>query len=251
MDLIIGFFRDWYEMTCRLFAREVRVKTYQFESVAVFLGSSRGWHEGTQNQNPVYEESAKDLGRLLAEKELRLVYGGGNAGLMGVLSESVLHHGGRILGVLSSAFIQHDEYLQQTHENATEVITRNIESRKWKMIRESEAFIVFPGGIGTFDELFEAAVEQYQRPYKGKMTISKPIIILNIDGYYDEMLKMIEKSIYYGFSKPVAQRLFWVADTPADAIRILEELRGKPRMELNEIGNVDGNIIFKAKTESA
>ncbi len=215
-------------------------KRYNFKSVAVFIGSSKGTYPGTQKQDPIYEEDAKLLGASIAKAGWRLVYGGGNAALMGILSQAVLENGGSILGVLSEAFVQADSnYIQRTHPNAQEVIVKKIEDRKWKMITSVDAFLVGPGGLGTLDELADAGVEQYQRPYKGKPTVSKPIVVLNTKGIYDHTRAQFAEMVDRGFASPIIHKLYRFVDTVEEGLKYLENLQGQPRLGLEEIGNVE------------
>lgn len=221
-------------------------KRYDFQSAAVFMGSSKGFYPGTQTQDPIYEQEAIKLGTMLAQRRLRMVYGGGDAGLMGTISAAALKAGGKLLGVLSSAFVQADDnYIQKTHDNAEEIVVEGIEVRKWKMITEADAFFVFPGGLGSLDELTDAGVEQYQRPYKGKMTVSKPIIILNINGIYDPLKEQLETMIDRGFAKPIVSKLYRFVDSVEEGMAYLENLQGQPRLSLEEIGNVERETSFK------
>lgn len=222
-------------------------KVYDFKSVGVFMGSSKGVFPGTTTQNPIYEREAIRLGELIAQHNLRMVYGGGNAGLMGTISETVLNEGGKIHGTLSRCFVQTDSYIQQTHPNAVEDVVEGIETRKWLMIREADAFFGFPGGIGTYDELLEAAVEQYMRAYKGKPTISKPIILLNIEGRYEAFRRLIDDAIEHGFARDTVRNLYHYAESADHAMEILQSLQGQPRMALDEIGNFEATTTFVAK----
>jgi hypothetical protein len=221
-------------------------KRYNFKSIAVFMGSSKGCYPGTKQQDPIYEQEAEKLGLLIGSHRYRMVYGGGNAGLMGVVSEAALNAGGKLLGVLTDAFVQaDDDYIQKTHPHAEEVIVQGIEVRKWKMITEADAFFVFPGGLGSLDELTDAGVEQYQRPYKGKRTVSKPIIVINIDGIYDHTKAQLDVMVERGFAKPIVKELYHFVDSVDEGFRLLQSLQGQPRLGLEEIGNVERRTAFK------
>ncbi len=229
---------------------EALSKVYDFKSVAVFMGSSKGHYSGTKEQDPIYEEQAKKLGAYIAQNGFKMIYGGGDAGLMGVVSEAALQNGGALLGVLSQVFVQADDnYIQNTHPNAEEIIVEGIEVRKWKMITSADAFFVFPGGLGSLDELVEAGIEQYQRPYRGKMTVSKPIIVLNIDGFYDHTKLQLDVMVDRGFAKPIVKQLYHFADDIDSGMEYLLNLQGQPRFTMDEIGNVCGSTQFALKCD--
>lgn len=213
-------------------------KRYHFKSVGVFMGSSIG-------DDPIYLQEAERLAELIGRDRMRMVYGGGSAGLMGKVSEAVLKFGGSLLGVLTHAFVEKNQgYIQRTHKNAKEVIVDGIEVRKWRMITESDAFFVLPGGLGTLDELLEAGVEQYQRPYQGKMTVSKPIIVLNINGIYDPMKEQLDQMVEHGFAKPIVKDLYHFVNSADEAYEYLKSLQGQKRLGLSKLANVNGDTEF-------
>lgn len=228
-------------------------KRYDFKTISVFIGSSKGFYPGTEQQDPIYEEQARTLGTALAHQGYSMVYGGGSAGLMGVVSETYLTEGGSSLtGVVMPVFAEESDYLQKTHPKAKEVVVDGIETRKWEMLTNSDAFFVFPGGMGSLDELTEAAVEQYQRPYRGKNNVSKPIIVLNIEGFYDDTRRQMETMISRGFLKQsIYNVIHFVPDVTA-GLELLAKLNGQPRLSFEKIGNVCGSADFaQPKTPDA
>ncbi|TDM14626.1 TIGR00730 family Rossman fold protein [Macrococcus bovicus] len=152
------------------------------KSVAVFCGSRLG--------ATIYTEQAKKLGAYLAAHNIRLVYGGGNVGLMGVIADSVLAHGGEVIGVIPG-FLRDKEV---AHTGLTELhIVDNMHERKKMMADYSDGFIMMPGGAGTLEEFFEiftwAQLELHH----------KPIGIYNIDGYYNTLYQMLLEMHDRGF----------------------------------------------------
>lgn len=154
-----------------------------WKRVCVFAGSNVG-------KNGEFTQAAKTLGRLLAEQGLTLVYGGGSTGLMGVIADSVLENGGEVIGVIPE-FLATRELL---HTRLTEtIITADMHSRKARMATLSDAFIAMPGGLGTFEEFFEALTWAQLGVHR------KPIGLLNVGGFYDPVLELIDHSISSGF----------------------------------------------------
>ena len=165
-------------------------------SVAVFCGSRRGTH-------PAFVESAEELGRELAAAGIRLVYGGGQIGLMGVLADAVLAGGGRVLGVIPD-FLRR---LEVAHAGVTEmVVTDSMHVRKQRMCDEADAFVTLPGGLGTYDETIEIITWRQLRLHH------KPILICDIAGSARPLVAAIEAAIEMGFAAPSARELYEVLD---------------------------------------
>lgn len=149
------------------------------KTIAVYCGSSAG------NSNKIIEE-AQRVGRFLAENDLELVYGAGKIGIMGEIAEAALQRNGRIIGVIPD-FLKHKEIV---HLGLSELYTTStMHERKMKMYELSDAFIVLPGGFGTMDEFFEILTWAQLGLHQ------KPIGLLNIDGYYDDLLAMFLKMV--------------------------------------------------------
>lgn len=155
-------------------------------SICVFCGSSPGNH-------PEYLQVARQAGRLIAERGLTLVYGGGRAGLMGALADSALAAGGRVVGVIPQMLLDREV----GHSGLTEQhVVRTLSERKLLMGDLSDAFLTLPGGIGTMDELFEAwswTQLDLQR---------KPCGLLNHRGYYDHLIQFLDHVVAEGFQRP-------------------------------------------------
>lgn len=160
-------------------------------SVAVFCGSSFG-------NNELFKQQAYHLGKILASKGIELVYGGAKVGLMGSVANGVLDNGGKAIGVLPY-FLQSKEI---AHEALTELILVNtMHERKLKIHELADGIIALPGGYGTLDELFEVLTWAQLGLHK------KPIGILNIDDFYDDLLIMINKMVSKEFLKKVNQEM--------------------------------------------
>jgi uncharacterized protein (TIGR00730 family) len=178
-------------------------------SLAVFCGSRVG-------VNPAYAEAGRLLGHGLARAGIRLVFGGGRIGIMGVVADAVLEAGGTVLGVIP-------EFLTQTevaHAGATEmVVTDSMHTRKLRLYEESDAFLVMPGGLGTFDEAFEIITWRQLRLH------DKPILLCDVAGWAAPLVATIDHAIEQGFADPTCRRLFEVIDgVPA----VLDRLRSLP-----------------------
>jgi uncharacterized protein (TIGR00730 family) len=154
--------------------------------------------------NPGFLPLAKELGRELAERNIRLIYGGGRVGLMGACADGAIAHGGQVIGVIP----QHLQDREIGHNGLTELkVVDNMHTRKRMMFDLSDAFCVLPGGLGTLEELFEVVTWRQLGMH------DKPIIILNLDGYWDSLLGMIDGIIDAGFAQPAARQFFSVVNS--------------------------------------
>jgi len=185
------------------------------KSVCVYCGSSPG-------NRPEYAEGARLLGRALAERGLALVYGGGKVGLMGTVADAVLEHGGTVVGIIPEALMQKEV----GHRGLTELhVVRNMHERKQMMADRADAFIAMPGGVGTFEELFETFT-WLQLGYH-----DKPVGLLNVGGFYDGMLGFLGHAVQEGFLKQVHADLLHVADLPGT---LLDQLAAAPRVRVDK-----------------
>lgn len=144
-------------------------------SICVYCGSGPG-------TNPAFIEAARRFGRILAENGIRLVYGGGSGGLMGALAGSVLDHGGTVTGVIPDFLTEREHMLMRAQEL---IVTRDLHERKRIMFERADAFVALPGGVGTLEEL----VEQVTWAQLGRHR--KPIMIANIEGFWDPLRALI------------------------------------------------------------
>lgn len=173
--------------------------------ICVFCGSSVG-------SRPVYVEAARELGRTLAERGLGIVFGGGKVGLMGVLADAALAAGGEAIGVIPEALVAREI----AHNGLTELrVVRSMHERKTLMADLASAFIALPGGFGTFEEFFEAVTWTQLGIH------SKPCGLLNADGYYDPLLRLLDRAVSDGFIREANRSL--VLDAP-DVSTLLEKL---------------------------
>jgi uncharacterized protein (TIGR00730 family) len=158
---------------------------------------------------PVYYEAGRALGRAIALQKWKLIYGGNCVGLMGELANSVRAGGGQVIGITPQLFID-----KGIGDNNCEefLVAKSMRHRKELMETRGDAFITMPGGLGTFEEIFEIIVGK-QLGYH-----SKPIVLLDINHYFDPLLEMIEHGIEQKFIKPRARELFFVAKTVNEAI---------------------------------
>jgi uncharacterized protein (TIGR00730 family) len=174
-------------------------------SIAVFCGSSFGVASA-------YREAAREVGRLLGQRAIRLVYGGGHVGLMGVVADACLNAGGRVIGVIPQALADKEV----AHRGLTELrVVGSMHERKAVMAELSDAFLALPGGYGTWDELFEALTWSH-------LGIQNKVCgLLNVNGYYDSLIAMMDRAVAEGFIRD-PHRKWLLSDT--DASRLLDRL---------------------------
>ena len=174
-------------------------------SVAVYCASSTKIKE-------VYYEAARQLGRGLGRRGITLINGAGNMGLMQASSDACLETGGRVVGVIPTFMIEQGWH----HTGLTELIeTPDMASRKQRINDMSDAAIVLPGGCGTLDELFEIVTLKQLGIYL------KPIVVLNVAGYYDDLLRHLQRTIEENFMRPEHAGIWRVATTAEEAIEMV------------------------------
>lgn len=162
--------------------------------------------------NPIFLESAREVGRLLAEQGFQLLYGGGSVGLMGASALSAREHGGYVIGIIPEILTGRE----MINESADEVVvTKDLFERKDIMIKRSDAFVVLAGGFGTLDELLEVMTLKQLNIHQ------KPIYILNTLNYYDPILEYFNTIHKEGFS-PDGSQYFEVFDHPQDMVAALQ-----------------------------
>ncbi|PBJ14284.1 TIGR00730 family Rossman fold protein [Flavobacterium sp. ACN6] len=170
--------------------------------ITVFCASSFGTEK-------IYEEQAIALGRTLAEQNIELVYGGANVGLMGAVADGTLNAGGKVIGVLPN-FLRSKEI---AHQGLTELIlVESMHERKTKMNDLCDGVIALPGGFGTLEELFEMLTWAQLGLHK------KPIAVLNINGFYDSLLELLQTMTEKGVLKEVNQKMLLVSDNIEDLL---------------------------------
>jgi uncharacterized protein (TIGR00730 family) len=176
------------------------------KNITVFCGSSFG-------SDPIFEEQATLLGQTLAKQNIQLVYGGSNTGLMKAVADGALNEGGKVTGVLPH-FLQSKEI---AHKNLTELIlVETMHKRKTKMNELCDGVIVLPGGYGTLEEFFEMITWAQLGLHK------KPIGILNINGFYDDLIRLVQTMVDKGFLKQINRDMLLISDNIDE---LLEKMR--------------------------
>ena len=185
----------------------------KIDSLCVYCGSS--------NRAPVaHLEAARRLGRLLAEAGVELVFGGGHVGLMGVIADAALAAGGRVTGIIPDHLVK----AEVGHAKVSElVVVDSMHARKEMMFRRADAFAVLPGGFGTLDELFEILTWRQLRLH------DKPIVLVNLDGYWDPLLALIDRLVEAHYSLPEFARFVAVVPRVEDVLPALRAMR-PPRL---------------------
>jgi uncharacterized protein (TIGR00730 family) len=169
------------------------------QSVCVFCGSQAG-------RQPEYEQAARELARVLVTHDVGLVYGGGHVGLMGALADAMLSRGGRVTGVIPHHLMRPEV----AHQELTElIVVDTMHERKRIMADRSDAFIVLPGGYGTLEELFEMVTWLQLRLQ------AKPVGVVNVEGYFDSLLRFLEHCADQGFIRRTDWDLLIVEHSPA------------------------------------
>jgi hypothetical protein len=177
----------------------------EVKSIAVFCGSKSG-------ANPLYVQHAENLGRLMAEKGIVMVYGGGNKGMMGAVANSAMQHGCKVIGVIPEVLLQ----WEAQHTGITDlVIVADMHIRKKRMYELCDAAIILPGGNGTLDELFEMLTWNTLNIH------DKKIILLNTAGFYDHLIAHIDTMSKEGFLYENWQERLIVCADPLAAISAL------------------------------
>lgn len=182
--------------------------------ICVFTGSNPGARTD-------YADAAKELGRLLTARGHELVYGGGRVGLMGVIADAVLAHGGKVIGVIPEALAAKEI----AHSRLTELrIVRSMHERKATMAELSDAFIALPGGLGTLEEFFEVITWAQLGLH------AKPVGIMNVSGYYDPLFAFLDRAVDERFVKSEHRAMIIMAHSPADLLDRLSAYE-PPRVE--------------------
>ena len=176
--------------------------------VAVYCGSRLG-------NDVIYEQAARELGVALADNGMGLVYGGANIGLMGAVADEVIRGGAEAVGVIPTFMLKHEI----AHEQLTRLhLTDTMHTRKTVMAEYADAFITLPGGLGTLEEIMEIAT--WRQLYQHE----KPMIILNINGFYDRMIEHLKYTTEQGFMKQEDLERLVVCNTIGDAIDLLQTM---------------------------
>ncbi len=182
------------------------------KAICVFCGSNSG-------TDSAYAKAAADFGRILARQQIRLVYGGGGTGLMGEVAKATHLAGGKITGIVPEAIAQ----IERQYENSDrKIVTKDMHERKAHMFQLADAFVVLPGGIGTLEEVVEVLWWAYLDFH------AKPILLANINNYWQPFFDLIEHTIDQGFARPEllngpsAHDALLVADSVEDIVPTIE-----------------------------
>jgi len=181
-------------------------------AVCVFCGSSFG-------DDPAFRDAAEAIGSGIARMGYSLVFGGGGLGLMGVVAKAALDGGSEIQGIMPG-FLQALEPGVSPQEKL--IVTPHLQERKNLMLQMSDAFLILPGGLGTFDEFFEVATEAQLGVH------AKPIIVVNVSGYFDGLDALLHATVKKGFAKQKVLKLYYLADGAQAALEILEGALNTP-----------------------
>lgn len=183
--------------------------------ICVYCGSS------SQVNNHFFQE-AETLGKIFAQNNIELIYGAGGIGIMGAIADAVLQNGGEVTGVIPQFMVDAGWSKSQiTHT----IVTPNMHERKAKMAELSDAAVALPGGIGTFEELMEILT------WKQLGLTTKPIIIVNIDGYFNPLLQMLEQAVTEKFMRDIHKTMWTVVDS---ADQVLEAILTAPEWDKSQ-----------------
>jgi uncharacterized protein (TIGR00730 family) len=176
-------------------------------NICVYCGSGPG-------RNPAFAKAARDFGRILAENRIGLVYGGGSLGLMGETAHATLRHGGHVTGIIPGFLSEREHMLIEAQEL---IVVDDMHQRKHLMFVKSDAFVALPGGIGTLEEF----VEQLSWSQLGRH--SKPIVLVNIEGFWNPLLKLFDKMSGELFVRPGLELNMHVVDRVEDIIPAIDK----------------------------
>lgn len=188
------------------------------KKIAVFCGSSLGF-------DPIYKKTAIELGNAFVKKDITLVYGGGKIGIMGVLAETILSQGGKVIGVIPKLL----EKKEVVYREVTElIVTKKMSERKVIMSKLCDGYISLAGGFGTLDEMFEGlTMSQLQIE-------QKPNGILNTNGYFNHLIAQADRMIEEGFVKPSNKDLLIVSDSVADLLKKMDAYTAPVKAKVTE-----------------
>lgn len=188
-------------------------------SVGLFCGSALG-------ADPAYGEAATSFGRILAEEQVRLVYGGGGIGLMGAVARTAVEAGGRVLGVIPQ-FLCLPEVVYEAAETR---IVASMHERKAVMFAEADGFVVLPGGVGTLEEIIEIL------SWARLGLHAKPVVFLNLKGFWDPLFRLVEHTTAQGFTPASFARAWTAVDAVEDLLPALRQmLASGPAVELTPL----------------
>jgi uncharacterized protein (TIGR00730 family) len=180
-----------------------------FQRIAVYCGSSN-------HADPRYYKVAHGLGGFLADQDIGVVFGGGSIGMMGALADGALAKGGEVIGVIPHAL----QDLELGHQGVTEMfVVDNMHIRKAKMAELADGFIALPGGFGTLEELFEVLTWGQLRFH------DKPVALLNVRGFYDDLLRFLDRASVAGFLRHIHRKMLVVETDPSALLEGMSTVR--------------------------
>ncbi|GAB4828076.1 Cytokinin riboside 5'-monophosphate phosphoribohydrolase log1 [Ancistrocladus abbreviatus] len=182
-------------------------KKGKFKRICVFCGSKTG-------HKSIYSDAALELGRVLVERNIDLVYGGGSVGLMGLISKAVFYGGRHVLGVIPKALMP-SEISGETFGEVK--IVADMHQRKSEMEKHADAFIALPGGYGTLEELLEMITWSQLGIHR------KPVGLLNVGGYFNTLFELFDKGVEEGFIEDTARNIVITADSAEELVKKMEE----------------------------
>lgn len=192
------------------------------KSILVYCGANSG-------VNPIYKQTAIDLGKIMGERKIRLVYGGGSVGLMGTIADSVLANGGDVVGIIPHFL----DKMEVGHKSLPEIHkVDTMHQRKAMMEQMCDGIITLPGGYGSMDELFEILSWSQLGLHE------KPIGLLNVNGFYDYLLLQLDKMVTEGFLKQPNRDLLIVSDNIEDLLLKMENFKPEPHTKWMTIEQV-------------
>jgi uncharacterized protein (TIGR00730 family) len=181
------------------------------KKITVYCGSNKG-------KNEAYSLGALALAKEMIKRKLSLVYGAGNVGLMGVIADAMLEAGMEVYGIIPKKLVD----IEVAHRGCTELtVVETMRDRKWLMAEKGDGFIAMPGGIGTFEELFEVMTLN-QLAY-----IQKPLALFNVEGYFDGLLSFLQHAVKEGFLHQAQMDLLIVGDNPSEILDKMEAFEPK------------------------
>lgn len=187
----------------------------EITSLGVFCGSRTG-------NDSAWAEAAERLGEAIAERGIRLVYGGGGIGLMGLLAETALARGGRVVGVIPDFLTKYEIGNPPLSEL---IVVDSMHERKRRMFELSDGFVVLPGGLGTLDELFEVVTWKQLRLH------AKPVVAVNVRGYWEPFRSLVAATVAGGFAHPAISELVTLVDGVEEVFDALASAP-EPRLEV-------------------
>lgn len=180
----------------------------EIKSVCVYCGAS-------SRVGLIYQEAAFEFGKSLAEAGIQLVYGGGQTGLMGLVADGTMNNGGRAIGFITKDL----EHIEGGHNHLSELhIVDTMHTRKLRMSENADAFVILPGGFGTLDELFEILTWRQLDMH------DKPLIIANINGYWDPLQALIHNIVEHSFARPLDEKLLVFVSQIEEIVPLLRQL---------------------------